>query len=680
MRTCTLIFTLCLFSTLQVNGQKTVDQKIEDDILVIDDMLDDLEGYKMVDSLKKIVEEYRVYWNTTIGPPSEDDLKDFYVTIGEKLLEFAPVYDADFKSDLIDLKNSYEDIEPSPKELKKLRKNFKNFKKAHEKNKPNNIDKIKIANLIRQYEKAGGRRDISIGDILREGGQLILVLDDYADRFGKLDSLSYPEMDALKANPIDFISGKTDEHITEYKRLKNALANVKKETVSLEKYQDTIRDLTHSIERTNQALSDHNKILENVRQEKERAINRSTNKQNELNQKLAKVSSQLSKYGRDLQAKINERDGLLADVEELKAELKSTINNFESSYKELEQLQTISIQLKTDTAQLRADTANLQAAKAKIEKDKQTLFDEKERAENGRLIFLISSIVLLLGLLSIVLRGQWLVKKENKALSEEKALLEKNIEYTEGFYDEYRKTTKAEIAIQREELKEQKEQLEGKNKQLEKKDKQNEIMLRELNHRTKNNLQTISSILGIQSMKTDNKSVKDILKSNKSRVRAIGLIHKGLYTEAFDDQVQVKMKNYVSSLVKSLKKSFQFETEMTINNEVENIFIQPDKALPIALIINEVIANAFKYAFINHTNPKLNITFGYNNSNRDKINLKIEDNGKIASTDNQASRCPRDDYFSTLFVKLWVTELEGKCGYDKTPEGGLRFILSIPNK
>jgi len=274
---------------------------------------------------------------------------------------------------------------------------------------------------------------------------------------------------------------------------------------------------------------------------------------------------------------------------------------------------------------------------------------------------------LLLGLLSYVLYGQWLVRKENQALSEEKALLEKNSEYTENFYDEYRKTTKAEIAIQREELKKQTEQL--------------EVMLRELNHRTKNNLQMISSLLGIQAMKIDNESTKDILKNNKSRIHAIGLIHKGIYTKVFNKDIEIKMQDYIDNLINSLQKAFQLNTEVKIQKRVEDIFINPDKAIAIGLIINEVVTNTFKHAFTDHPCPQLKIKFGFNNNNKDKIYLKIEDNGKITlPIHNGNQQCPRDDAFGARFVDLWTKELEGTCLYDKTAEGSLRFILSIPNK
>ncbi len=641
----TLIIVFSLFVCSPVEGQKTTAQKIQEDTLTINDMLDDLEGYKMVDDLKEIFMEYKDYWNSNIRPPNEDDLKDFYVTIGEKLLEFAPVYDADFKSNLIDLKNSYEGIESSPKELKKLRKDFKNLKKAHEKNKPNNIDKIKIANLIRQYEKAGGRRDISVGDILRKGGQLILTLDEYADNFGKLDNLSDAQIDSLKTDPVAFISQKTDEHIEKYRRLKDSLSVVEIQTDLLQDYQTIISELNDSIERENKKFSQENTTLLSVKKSVENELLVSTNRQNQLNQELMQIRSRLSKYEQDLQAKINERDGLSEDMEELRAKLKLTTSDFESSYKELEKLQTASIQLRTDTA-------NLQAAKAKIEKEKQTLFDEKESAENGRLIFLISSLVLFLGLLGYLFSEQWRVRKENKALSEEKALLEKNIEYTEGFYEEYRKASKAQIAIERKKLK-----------------KQNVVMLRELNHRTKNNLQMISSILGIQAMSIDDKKAKEVLINSKSRIHAIGLIHKGMYTEAFEDQVQVMMKNYVNNLVNSLKKSFQFEAEVTINNEVENIFIPPDKALPIGLIINEVVTNAFKHAFRGQPSPTLNIVLKHKGEN--ELYVSVQDNGNGMNKDQTTKKS-----FGLKMIDLLIHELEGKYMFKN--DNGLKFIMTFP--
>lgn len=134
------------------------------------------------------------------------------------------------------------------------------------------------------------------------------------------------------------------------------------------------------------------------------------------------------------------------------------------------------------------------------------------------------------------------------------------------------------------------------NQVLAKKNTENEALLREIHHRVKNNLQVISSLLNLQSSSLSDEAALDAIKEGQNRVKSIALIHQKLYQT--DDLSKVNFKEYVDQLISHLASAMQPRGK-SIEKEVisDGIELDIDTAVPLGLIINELVTNSYKYAF-----------------------------------------------------------------------------------
>ena len=133
-----------------------------------------------------------------------------------------------------------------------------------------------------------------------------------------------------------------------------------------------------------------------------------------------------------------------------------------------------------------------------------------------------------------------------------------------------------------------------------------ELLMKELHHRVKNNLQTITSIMRLQSRQITEPKVLNILNESRSRLETISLLHQQLYRT---EEVQtVHLQQFISDLVQKLCFTYNFdETLLEKNIDIKPTYINADLALPIGLIINELLNNSFKYAFENTEKPSVKI-------------------------------------------------------------------------
>jgi two-component sensor histidine kinase len=126
--------------------------------------------------------------------------------------------------------------------------------------------------------------------------------------------------------------------------------------------------------------------------------------------------------------------------------------------------------------------------------------------------------------------------------------------------------------------------------------KEKEVLLREIHHRVKNNLQIVSSLLNLQSQYIKDKLCADMLKESQNRIRSMALIHEKLYQS--EDLASIKADEYIGSLVHGLHRSYVTRTDrITLTIDVEDIPLRVDTAIPCGLIINELVSNSFKHAF-----------------------------------------------------------------------------------
>lgn len=151
-----------------------------------------------------------------------------------------------------------------------------------------------------------------------------------------------------------------------------------------------------------------------------------------------------------------------------------------------------------------------------------------------------------------------------------------------------------------------------------------EELLREIHHRVKNNLQIISSLLDMQVMRTEDEKVVDALLDSRSRIQTMALIHTQLYQS--EDLAQVEMGNTISKLVEDLLQIYvKEETKVSSVVTAEGVLLPISQAVPLGLIINELVSNALKYAFADTKKGRIEISM--RELAGDFIVLTVKDDG-----------------------------------------------------
>ncbi|URA11238.1 histidine kinase dimerization/phosphoacceptor domain -containing protein [Thermospira aquatica] len=149
-----------------------------------------------------------------------------------------------------------------------------------------------------------------------------------------------------------------------------------------------------------------------------------------------------------------------------------------------------------------------------------------------------------------------------------------------------------------------------------------EMLLREIHHRVKNNLQIISSLLSLQMDQTEDDGMKKVLLDSQVRVRSMALVHEKLYQTKFFAQIPVK--EYLEDLVEAIRGIYDITVPVELEIKTEDLVLPLETCIPVGLWLSEVVTNAFKYAFRDHPDPKLRIEFL---SVGNQLRLEVADNG-----------------------------------------------------
>ena len=154
--------------------------------------------------------------------------------------------------------------------------------------------------------------------------------------------------------------------------------------------------------------------------------------------------------------------------------------------------------------------------------------------------------------------------------------------------------------------------------------KEKEVLLREIHHRVKNNLQIVSSLLRLQSRYTKDKQILDIFKASQSRIESMAFIHEKLYQSK--DLARIDFTDYVNTLVRNLFTTYGVSTaRIKLNIDIKHVSLPLDKAIPCGLIINELVSNSLKYAF--PANKQGEIKIALHPTNENELELIVSDNG-----------------------------------------------------
>jgi two-component sensor histidine kinase len=207
------------------------------------------------------------------------------------------------------------------------------------------------------------------------------------------------------------------------------------------------------------------------------------------------------------------------------------------------------------------------------------------------------------------------------------------------------------------------------NKILARQNKEKEFLLKEIHHRVKNNLEVVSSLLSLQSGQSNSKEVQDLMQENQNRVQSMSMIHQKLYQG--ENLATIEMKDYFIHLGNYTLDVFNAREKITIDYNMDKLEIDVDIAVPVGLIVNELLTNALKYAFPNGRYGKITISLF---RDQQKLNLEVSDNGIGKSN---AYSLPESG-FGTQLIQLLTIQLDGRMT-QKTKEGTIvSFEFQLP--
>jgi len=154
--------------------------------------------------------------------------------------------------------------------------------------------------------------------------------------------------------------------------------------------------------------------------------------------------------------------------------------------------------------------------------------------------------------------------------------------------------------------------------------KEKEVLLKEINHRVKNNMQIIVSLLRLQSYAAKDKKLEDMFKVAQNRVRSMAIIHEKLYKS--EDFASIDFASYIRSLTIHLMQTYQIDPEqINFIADVKDICLDINQGVPVGLLINELVSNALKHAF--PKGKKGEIIVKFHTDKKGKKTLIVSDNG-----------------------------------------------------
>ena len=200
--------------------------------------------------------------------------------------------------------------------------------------------------------------------------------------------------------------------------------------------------------------------------------------------------------------------------------------------------------------------------------------------------------------------------------------------------------------------------------------REKEVLIDEVHHRVKNNLQIVSSLFGLSANRIENPELQSIISDMRHRIHSLSLVHDKLYRST--DLASVKMKDYVSSLVHSLVGSYSASNQsIDVVISAEGISFDLERAVPCALIVNELVTNALKYAFPDQKEGTIKITFMKIADGRNR--MEVRDNGiGLPASLNITSV----ESFGFRIVKVIAGQLGARMQIGKN--GGALFRFEFP--
>ena len=208
-------------------------------------------------------------------------------------------------------------------------------------------------------------------------------------------------------------------------------------------------------------------------------------------------------------------------------------------------------------------------------------------------------------------------------------------------------------------------ELQEKNKRLTEQNAEKELLIKEIHHRVKNNMQIMSSLANLQINATQDKRVQFSLKQFASRINSMAIIHEKLYQNS--DLEGVSIDFYMEDLINNIIHSYNEVERIQLHLDFDPIQISLDNAIPLGLLVNELTTNSLKHAFSEQKDPAITLTI---NSHNDYIDFRFNDNGKGIDESSDETES---------FGRELISILADQIGYDieEKSADGYQFNMKI---
>ena len=195
-----------------------------------------------------------------------------------------------------------------------------------------------------------------------------------------------------------------------------------------------------------------------------------------------------------------------------------------------------------------------------------------------------------------------------------------------------------------------------------------EVLLKEVHHRVKNNLQIISSILNLQSAYVGgDKRMLDMLRDSQDRVRSMSFIHESLYqTKNFSS---IDLGGYIDSLARNLMMSYSLNGKVRLNTDVQKVELGLDQAIPCGLILNELLSNALKHGFPNGAEGIIDLKVELSGR---QVRISMADNGVGLPQDFHEERSAN---LGLQLVQTLTGQIDGRI--ERQPGAGAQWVLTF---
>jgi two-component sensor histidine kinase len=198
-----------------------------------------------------------------------------------------------------------------------------------------------------------------------------------------------------------------------------------------------------------------------------------------------------------------------------------------------------------------------------------------------------------------------------------------------------------------------------------------EVLLKEIHHRVKNNLQIISSLLNLQTGQVKDRQLLEILRESQNRIRSMALIHERLYRS--EDFSSVDFGQYVDGLTTFLVRSYAGASRcFNLRVDVQAVSLGVDVAIPCGLIINELVSNCLKHAFPQDAEGEITVAL---RREGEHYLLRIEDNGVGLPRDIDLKKV---ESLGLQLVETLSTQIGGTIDITSVPGRGTAFTITFP--